>query len=51
MMTSTSTVTQGPSPEDDFGLGVIAEHNNGLERFPPFDEGKGLGIYVGGCQH
>jgi hypothetical protein len=48
-MTSTTLIAQGRSPADDFGLGAIAEHNaNGLERFPPYEEGKGLGIYHDG---
>lgn len=45
-MTSTSTVTQGPTPADDYGLAAVAEHNAGTEQFPPYNDGKGLGIYV-----
>lgn len=46
-MTVTSTITQGPSPEDDYGLNAIAEHNAGTEQFPTYQEDtKGLGIYV-----
>ena len=45
-MASFTTVTQGPSPADDFGLAAIAEHNAGTEQFPPFNDSKGLGIYV-----
>lgn len=45
-MTSTSTVTQGPSPADDYGLAAVAEHNAGTEQFPSYNDSKGLGIYV-----
>lgn len=49
-MTSTQVVHQGPSPEDDYGLDAIAQHNAAVastEHFPAYhDDAKGLGIYV-----
>ena len=45
-MASTITATQGPSPADDYGLAAVAEHNAGTEQFPPYNDSKGLGIYV-----
>lgn len=48
-MTSTAVVTQGPSPEDDYGLEAVAQHNAAIstEQFPEYQEDtKGLGIYV-----
>jgi hypothetical protein len=48
-MTSTAVVTQGPSPEDDCGLEVGAQHNaaTSTEQFSEYQENtKGLGIYV-----
>ena len=48
-MASTTVVTQGPSPEDDYKLDAIAQHNAAVsvERFPSYeDDAKGLGIYV-----
>lgn len=48
-MTSIAVVTQGPSPEDDYGLEAVAQHNAAVstEQFPEYQEGaKGLGIYV-----
>lgn len=50
-MTSTTVVTQGPSPEDDYGLEAVARHNAAAstEQFPEYQEDpKGLGIYVSG---
>ncbi|KAK3698477.1 hypothetical protein LTR37_016948 [Vermiconidia calcicola] len=47
-MVSTTVVTQGPSPEEDFGLDAVAQHNaaTSVEQFPPYEEDlKGLGIY------
>ena len=47
-MAASTTVTQGPSPEEDYGLDVIAKHNaaTSTEQFPPYQEDvKGLGIY------
>jgi hypothetical protein len=48
-MTSTAGVTQGPSPEDDYGLEAVAQHNAVIstEQFPEYrEDSKGLGIYV-----
>ena len=48
-MTSAAVITQGPSPEDDYGLDAIAQHNaaTSTEHFPEYQEdAKGLGIYV-----
>jgi hypothetical protein len=48
-MTSTAVVTQGPSPEDDYGLEAVAQHNAATStvQFPEYQEdAKGLGIYV-----
>lgn len=42
-------MTQGPSPDDEYGLDAIAQHNaiHSTEQFPPYEEdAKGLGIYV-----
>ncbi|KAK3669504.1 hypothetical protein LTR78_010605 [Recurvomyces mirabilis] len=51
-MTSTTVIQHGPSPEDDFGLEAIAQHNAAVvstEQFPPYqDDGKGLGIHHDG---
>ncbi|KAK5164819.1 uncharacterized protein LTR77_009483 [Saxophila tyrrhenica] len=47
-------ITQGPSPEDDYGLEAIAQHNaiHSTEQFPPYEEdAKGLGIYSGSLFH
>lgn len=48
-MTSTAVVTQGPSPEDDYGLDAIAQHNatTSAEHLLDYQpDAKGLGIYV-----
>ena len=48
-MTSAAVVTQGPSPEDDYGLDAVAAHNAAAptEQFPEYHEdAKGLGIYA-----
>ncbi|CAK4032362.1 Hypothetical predicted protein [Lecanosticta acicola] len=47
-MTSTTIVHQGPSPEDDYGLDAVAQHNaeTSAEHFPAYHEdAEGLGIY------
>ena len=48
-MNSTTIVTQGPSPDEDYGLDAVAKHNaqTSTEQFPAYHEdAKGLGIYV-----
>ena len=48
-MSSATVVTQGPSPEEDYGLDAVAQHNaaTSIEQFPSYQEdAKGLGIYV-----
>ncbi|KAK5123196.1 hypothetical protein LTR85_003395 [Meristemomyces frigidus] len=51
-MTSTRVIHQGPSPEEDYGLDAVAQHNAAVtstEQFPVYqDDAKGLGIYHDG---
>ncbi|EME49540.1 hypothetical protein DOTSEDRAFT_49782 [Dothistroma septosporum NZE10] len=47
-MDSTTIVTQGPSPEQDYGLDAVARHNaqTSTQQFPAYHEdARGLGIY------
>ena len=47
-MASTTTVTNGRSRGDDYGLAAVTEHNaSGTEQFPLCaEDAEGLGIYV-----
>lgn len=47
-MTSATVVPAGSTPEDDYGLSAVAQHNViSVEPFSPYEEdAKGLGIYV-----